>query len=386
VKQNSFFTNISRFGTICVLGLMLFSCVSNSKVKVMKKEFGKSKDGKASIYILENPNGMKVAFSDFGATVVEFHVPDRDGKFADVVCGFTTAKDFEEKSPYFGCIVGRYGNRIANGQFKLDGKTYNLAKNNAPAGVPCHLHGGNKGFDKQIWAAEEVTFNGYKSIKFTLVSPDGDEGYPGELTLSVYYTLTENNELLIDYRATTDKATPVNVTNHAYFNLKGEGNGTILDHELMLNADRTTTVDKGLIPTGELAAVKGTPLDFTKPYKIGARIEEKNEQLSFGLGYDHNWVLNKKGEELSMAATLYDSTSGRFMEVLTTEPAIQFYCGNFLDGTLTGKSGKKYVHRGALCLETQHFPDSPNHPSFPSTILKPGEELQSQTIYRFSVK
>jgi aldose 1-epimerase len=282
--------------------------------------------------------------------------------------------------------VGRYGNRIANGQFKLDGKTYKLATNNSPGDLPCSLHGGNKGFDKAVWTAERTTVDGVPALKLSYVSKDGEEGYPGTLKVAVTYSVTNDNGLKIDYLATTDKATPVNLTNHLYFNLRGEGNGDILGHTLMMKADRYTPVNKGLIPTGELAPVKGTPFDFTAPHAIGERVNAGNEQMRFGGGYDHNWVLNNQDGKLAHVATLAEPTSGRVMEVWTMEPGLQFYCGNFLDGKLTGKGGKPYPFRSGLCLETQHYPDSPNQPKFPSTILTPGKTYRTTTIYKFSAK
>ncbi len=336
-----------------------------------------------SLYTLKNKNGMEVKVTNFGAIITSIKVPDRDGKMADVTLGYDDVSDYINAvdKPYFGAVVGRYGNRIAKGKFTLDGTEYSLPINNDPNS----LHGGVIGFDKVVWDAEQVGDNG---VKLTYLAKDMEQGYPGNITVSVTYTLTDNNEIDIDYEATTDKATPVNVTQHSYFNLKGEGEGTILDHELTINADRYTPVDKTLIPTGELASVEGTPFDFRKAKTIGQDIAQENEQLTFGGGYDHNWVLNRtKGDgELELAATLYEPKSGRMLEVLTTEPGIQFYSGNFLSGVLKGKSGKPYVHRGGLCLETQHYPDSPNQPEFPNTILKPGETYTSKTVFKFSTK
>jgi aldose 1-epimerase len=317
---------------------------------------------------------------------VRLLVPDRSGKFADVVLGFDSVEPYPKQSPYFGALIGRVSNRIAHGKFTLDGKTYTLATNNSPGGVACSLHGGLVGFDKVIWDATTATRDGKPALRLRHASKDGEEGFPGTLNVEVIYSLTSDNGLRMDYTATTDKPTPVNLTNHSYFNLRGEGEGTILDHELTIHAARYTPVDAGLIPTGELAAVAGTPFDFTAPHRIGERIGRRDQQLEYGKGYDHNFVLDHARGELALSATVFERTSGRVLEVLTTEPGLQFYCGNFLDGKLTGKSGKPYVFRGALCLETQHFPDSINHPSFPTTVLRPGQTYRSTTLYRFSTR
>lgn len=379
--------NIIKYQIYFLSSILLFiSCNNYREVDIVESSFGKVTDGKASLYTLKNKNGMSVSISNYGATIVSINVPDRNGKVQDVTLGFNNASDYEKKSPYFGCIVGRYANRIANGRFTLNQKEYLLKTNNKPGNIPCHLHGGVKGFDKHLWSVKKLTQTNSNSLKMTHISPDGSEGYPGQLTLSVIYKLTDDNQIIITYSATTTKATPVNFTNHAYFNLKGEGEGNILDHQLYINAKKFTPVSKGLIPNGKIEPVEHTPFDFNYPTKIGSRINNENEQLVFGGGYDHNWVLDKKNMQLSLAATLYEPISGRHMEVFTTEPAIQFYSGNFLDGTLIGKSGKKYLYRGALCLETQHYPDSPNHSHFPNTILNVGQNYNSQTIYRFSIK
>lgn len=336
------------------------------------------------LYELKNKSGTTVKLTNYGATVTSLIVADRNGDFDDIALGYDRVEDYINAvdKPYFGSIVGRYGNRIANAEFTIDGKTYSLAANNGPN----HLHGGVIGFDKVVWKAWPFKEKGIAGIAFTYQAKDMEEGYPGNMDIKVVYKLNNENELSIDYYAETDKATPVNLTNHTYFNLAGEGNGTILDHKLMINAGSYTPVDSTLIPNGRIVPVKGTPFDFTTAKKIGRDINKQNEQLAFGLGYDHNFVLDKKTDGMTLAATVYESASGRFMEVLTEEPGIQFYCGNFLDGRLKGKSGKPYIHRSGLCLETQHYPDSPNQPDFPSTILRPGQIYKTSTIYRFSVK
>jgi aldose 1-epimerase len=333
---------------------------------------------------LKNGHGMEMQAISYGAIITSIKVPDKAGKIADVVLGFDTPEKYwaEPTPPYFGAVVGRYGNRIAKGKFAVDGKTYTLAINNAPNA----LHGGNKGFDKQVYTITTKDGAEGSSAIFTRTSADGEEGYPGNLKVQITYTLTEKNELIVDYHATTDKATPVNLTQHSYFNLAGEGSGTILDHELTIDADRYTPVDATLIPTGELAPVQGTPFDFRKPTKIGARIDQDNAQLKNGKGYDHNWVLNRKGTGLQHAVTVTDPKSGRTLDISTTEPGVQFYTGNFLDGTIKGKGGHVYGLRTALCLETQHFPDSPNQKNFPSTILQPGKSYDSRTVFTFSAR
>jgi aldose 1-epimerase len=336
------------------------------------------------LYTLKNENGMTVKITNYGAIITSIVVPDRDGNMADIALGFDRVEDYVNAvdKPYFGAIVGRYGNRIANGEFTLNGETYSLLKNNGKN----HLHGGAIGFDKVIWNA--VYQQESNQVTLSYLAKDMEEGYPGNLSLQVTYSLTTDNQLNVDYQATTDKATPVNVTQHTYFNLKGEGQSTILDHELMLNAKKFTPIDESMIPTGQLLDVAGTPFDFLTAKPIGRDIGKDDQQLKFGLGYDHNWVLDKGGNPRSMtlAAKVYEPTSGRVMEVFTSEPGIQFYCGNFLDGRLKGKSGKPYVHRGGFCLETQHYPDSPNQPDFPNTILEPGETFKSQTAFRFSTQ
>lgn len=337
------------------------------------------------LYTLQNELGTTVKITNYGAIVTSIITADRNGKYADIALGYNSVEEYMNAvdRPYFGAVVGRYGNRIAKGTFKLNGETYTLATNNGPN----HLHGGIIGFDKVVWNARPISGKGFTGLELTYRAKDREEGYPGNLQCKVVYKLNISNELVIQYTATTDKATPVNLTNHTYFNLAGEGSGTILDHQLSINADHYTPVDETLIPTGEIAPVKGTPFDFTTAKTIGRDVGQDNEQLKFGLGYDHNFVLNKPKQagEMTLAATVLEPVSGRFMEVLTQEPGVQFYCGNFLDGRLKGKSGKPYVHRGGFCLETQHYPDSPNKKSFPTTILQPGETYNTQTIYRFSV-
>ncbi len=336
---------------------------------------------KVTEYTLSNPNGMTVKIVNYGGIVTQIFTKDKNGSMGDVVLGFDSLAGYRQTgNPYMGCIVGRYANRIANAQFKLDGKTYKLAANNNGN----TLHGGVKGYDKRVWTTDHFGTNDAGSVlTLKLTSPDGEEGYPGTLTATVVYTVTADNELKIDYKATTDKATPVNLTNHSYFNLSAGADSTILDHELMIKADRYTPANAKLIPTGELKDVKGTPMDFTAAKKIGQDIQKSGGDP---VGYDHNWVLNKTGNNLELIGTLYHPTSGRLMEFYTTEPGVQFYTGNFLDGSLTGKGGKKYIKNSGLCLETQHFPDSPNQPSFPNTILKPGETYTQTTIYKFSTK
>jgi aldose 1-epimerase len=354
-----------------------------AEAKVETTTHGKTADNKpVSLITLTNKNGMQASISTYGGIVVSLTAPDSKGKFEDVVLGFDKLDGYLAGHPFFGALVGRYGNRIARGEFTLDDKKYTLAKNNGEN----HLHGGVKGFDKAVWTAKTADGEAGPSVTLSHVSKDGDEGYPGTLTVTVTYTLTNKNELKIDYHATTDKATPVNLTHHSYFNLAGAGKGDILGHELMIDADRFTPIDAGLIPTGKLQSVADTPFDFRKLTAIGKRINADDEQIRFGKGYDHNFVLNEKKGEIGVAAKVVEPKSGRIMEVLTTEPGLQFYTGNFLDGTNTGKGGKVYKHRHGFCLETQHFPDSPNKPDFPSTILRPGKEYRTTTIYRFSAK
>jgi aldose 1-epimerase len=348
---------------------------------VQQKPFGTADGRPITLYTLTNANGMEVDAMNYGGIIVSIRVPDRKGQFADVVLGHENLEGYIPNPPYLGAIVGRYANRIANGSFTLEGKTYTLPKNDGPN----TLHGGTeKTFNKVVWDGEPLKDR--PGVTFTYLSKDGDDGWPGNLKVRVTYTLTNDNEIVIDYEATTDKATPINLSQHSYFNLAGEGSGDILNHELTLNADRFTPVDKTLIPTGELRPVKGTPLDFTKPTRIGERIDSDYEQIVLGHGYDHNWVINRTGGGLVLAARAYEPTSGRVLEVSTTQPGVQFYTGNFLDGSVTGKKGHVYKKHDAFCLETQHFPDSPNHPSFPNTILRPGETFREKTVFKFSTK
>ncbi len=386
--------NINLFLTLNVL--FLVSCNQNAeqkkpaqvidmaqKASIEKSSFGKTKDGIAlDLYTLKNEAGMTVKITNYGGIIVSWTAPDKNGKYEDITLGCDSISGYEKGVPFFGALVGRYGNRIAKAKFSLEGKTYTLAANN---GVN-HLHGGIKGFDKVVWTATPIEGPDV-ALKLTYTSKDMEEGYPGNLSVEVVYTLQKDNALKIEYTATTDKTTVVNLTNHAYFNLTGDMNNTILDHEIALNCDKFLPVDKTLIPTGELKSVKGTPFDFMTSTKIGARINDTlNEQIKFGGGYDHAWVINNDVNKMRLAAIVYEPTSGRTMEVLTTEPAVQFYTGNFLNGTITGKGGVIYKKRSGLCLETEHYPDSPNQPKFPTTTLKPTETYKTTTVYRFSVK
>ncbi len=372
---------------ILAASALLFSCNSNatdSKVTsnttttmgITEKPFGTFNNEAVTEYTLTNANGMQVSIINYGGTITKILTKDKEGKLGDVILGFDSITGYTQRgNPFFGALIGRYGNRIAKGHFTLDGQEYTLAKNNNGQS----LHGGIKGFDKVMWKAEKQA--GDSSLKLTYLSKDGEEGYPGNLAVEVIYTLTSDNGLKIDYSATTDKATPVNLTNHAYFNLSAGKDSTILDQVLMLKADKFTEVDSVLIPTGKLPDVKGTPMDFTTPKAIGKDIAAVKG------GYDHNWVISRSGNGLELIASLYHPGNGRLMEVYTTEPGVQFYSGNFLDGRLTNTNGgQKYVQHAALCLETQHYPDSPNQPAFPNTVLKPGEKYTHTSVYKFSVK
>ncbi len=356
--------------------------------------FGTTVTGEVvDVFTMTNANGIEVRAITYGGIILSIKTPDRDGRWDDIVLGFDSLEPYEAGSPYFGSIIGRYGNRIAGGRFTLDGETFALATNNGPN----HLHGGNVGFDKVVWGGEPFEREDAVGVTFTYTSADGEEGYPGTMEVRVTYTLTDADELIFDYRATTDRATPVNLTQHSYFNLAGGAAADILGHELTLDASRFTPVDTTLIPTGELAPVEGTPFDFRTATAIGARIDGDDPQLAAGLGYDHNFVLDgndpnvtsglaeKNREGLHRAAFVFEPITGRTLEIHTAEPGIQFYSGNFLDGTIAGKAGRVYGHRSGFCLETQHFPDSPNQPAFPSTILRPGEEYGTRTVLIFGV-
>jgi aldose 1-epimerase len=355
----------------------------NPESRIVKDAFGTMPDGTAvDIYTLTNANGCEAKITNYGGIVVSLKVPDRDGHLSDVVLGFDAFEPYLGAHPHFGALIGRYGNRIGKAKFTLDGVDYELAANNGEN----HLHGGLEGYDKKLWQADILKDDAGEALRLRYVSEDMEEGYPGELSVEVIYRLTADNGLRIDYRATTDKKTIVNLTHHSYFNLKDAGASNILDHEMMIAADRFTPVDAGLIPTGELQSVEGSPMDLRQPVPIGAHIGDDYEQLEFGGGYDHNWVLNNRDGTLALAARVHEPTTGRVMEVWTTEPGLQFYSGNFLDGSQVGKGGVQYGHRSGFCLETQHYPDSPNKPEFPPTVLEPGDIYTKTTIYKFSVK
>jgi aldose 1-epimerase len=352
--------------------------------RMHKEAFGKLADGReADLYILRNKNGTEAAITNYGATIVRLKVPDRHGKIEDVVLGYDNVEGYTVNKPYFGVTVGRYANRIAHGKFTLDGHVYTLPKNDGDN----TLHGGTTGFNKALWTAKDVSTPAAASVQMSLLSKDGDQGFPGNMSVDVRFTLSDDNSLKIEYAATTDKDTVVNLTNHSYFNLAGQGHGDILGQQLMLHASRFTPVNANLIPTGEIVSVRGTPLDFTKSTAIGARIDGDYEQLKLGHGYDYNFVLDgTPARKAVLAARAYDPGSGRVLEVWTTQPGVQLYSGNFLDGTVAGKGGVKYPRRSAFCLETQHFPDSPNQPKFPSTELKAGRWFRSTTTYKFSAQ
>lgn len=380
--------NASMTRVLCSAGLVAvlagsFGCstTSTKSVSIEPKPWGSLPDGsQVSIYTLRNGKGAEVKISNYGGIVTEWYAPDRHGKMGDVVLGYDNLAGYLKETPYFGCLVGRYGNRIAKGRFTLDGATYSLVTNN----YPNHLHGGTKGFDKVLWKANAYVRADAPYLELTYTSRDMEEGYPGNLTVKAVYSLGADNSLRLEYTATTDKATVVNLTQHSYFNLAGKGD--ILGHEVYLNADRFTPVDSTLIPTGELRPVDGTPFDFRKPTTIGARVNQADEQLKFGGGYDHNWVINKPAGQLGLQARVYEPSTGRVLEVLSDQPGLQFYCGNFLDGKITGKRGWSYQHRNGFCMEPQHYPDSPNQPNFPSVVLRPGQTYRNTIIYRLSTR
>lgn len=372
---------IIMLAAVAACGTGTQDAATGREATVTREPFGMTPEGDSvELFTLTNANGVELRAMTYGGIIVSLKVPGRDGKLGDVVLGYDSLAGYLRASPYFGAIVGRYANRIAKGTFVLDGKTYQLAINNPPNA----LHGGLRGFDKVVWDGEAFSDARGTGVVFRHTSPDGDEGYPGTVTVQVSYTLTDSNDVVIDYEATTDKATPINLSQHSYFNLAGSG--SILGHELMIAADSFTPIDSTFIPTGAIAPVAGTPFDFRAPHAIGERIDADNEQLRFAGGYDHNFVLNHAGTGLALAARVSDSASGRVLEIRTDQPGIQFYSGNFLDGTITGKYGVVYAHRSGLALETQHFPDSPNHPDFPSTILEPGQQFRSRTLWHFGIE
>lgn len=380
------------------LGLFLCICMSISSCKsssqsgtenmeqvlsISAKPYGQMDQGQVTEYTMVNEKGMIVKIINYGAIITTIMVPDREGAIDDVVLGFDNLEDYLAPHPFFGAVVGRYGNRIGGAQFELDGITYTLAKNNGEN----HLHGGIKGFDKYLWQSDTIKKADRVGVHLIRTSPDMEEGYPGTLEVRLTYWLDNNNNLGIDYEANSDKPTICNLTNHSYFNLGGKNAADVLSHEVMIKSENITPVDAGLIPTGDLLPVEGTPFDFRQPVAIGERVDDNHEQIRLGGGYDHNFVIRRETpSDLELIASVFDRNSGRFMEVLSKEPGVQFYSGNFLDGSLTGKNGKQYVKRSGLCLETQYFPDSPNKPAFPSVRLDPGEIYETSTVYRFSVK
>jgi aldose 1-epimerase len=369
------------FATAGLVGCACPCSTTPAKAQISQKPFGATKDGTpVNLYTLVNNKGAEVRISNYGGLIISVKVPDRNGKFGDVVLGYDNLNDYIKNSPYFGAIVGRYANRIAKGKFTLDGQEYTLAINNGPNA----LHGGLKGFDKQVWQPTSLMTADGPSLELRYVSKDGEEGYPGALSVTAVYSLSDDNALKLELSATTDKDTVVNLSQHSYFNLAGKGD--ILNHQVMMPADKFTPVDSTLIPIGELRPVDGTPFDFRQPTAIGARIGQDDEQLKFGGGYDHNWVINKTPGQLGLMARVYDPESGRVLEVLSTEPGLQFYTGNFLDGTITGKGGWVYQKRNAFCMESQHYPDSPNQPNFPSVVVKPGQVYRNTIIFKFSVQ
>ncbi|MBL7111931.1 MAG: galactose mutarotase [Bacteroidales bacterium] len=365
-----------------LLLLISNSCQEPAKIKHISEEpFGEIDGKKVILHTLTNSTGSQVKITNYGAKVVWITVPDKNGELENITFGYETLADYESGDKYFGAVVGRYANRIAKGQFTLDDQVYNLEINNEPN----TLHGGPGGWHSTVWDVEETTFNERPALHYTYSSPDGEEGYPGNMKAEVFYSWTDNNELIINYVVSTEQKSVLNITNHAYFNLKGAGAGNILDHELQIFASRFTPVDSTLIPTGELRSVKGTPFDFLEPHLVGERIDEPYDQLILGRGYDHNYILDNPGD-LEVDAIVYEPVSGRQIEMRTDQPGVQFYCGNFLDGSQKGHGGKAYEYRGGLCLETQHFPDSPNQPDFPSVIIEPDKPFTSYTIYKFTLR
>lgn len=377
--------NVIWKGLMILFMASAIGCSNQSGLSVTEESWGNMPDGRpVSLFTLTNKNNVTLQITNYGGYFVSAKWADKNGKIDDVLLGHYSLDGYLDASqnPYFGGIIGRYANRIAKGKFSLDGKQYTLATNDGPNS----LHGGNQGFDKRLWQAEKIEGPDSVGVLLKYTSADMEEGYPGKMDVTVEYSLNNNNELRLDYKATTDKKTVVNLTNHPYWNLKGQGQGTVLNHLMMINADNFTPIDSTMIPTGEIRPVEGTPFDFRKPTAIGARINEDNQQLKYGKGYDHNWVLNKPAPgTMTLAARVVEPTTGRTLEVHTTEPGIQFYSGNFLDGTINGKNGATYEHRGAFVLETQHYPDSPNQPNFPSTVLNPGDTYTQTTIYTFGV-
>jgi aldose 1-epimerase len=380
--NNRWLTILSvSLGATLLVGCADVSKTAQQKGQIIVKSFGSAPDGsEVSLYTLRNNAGAEVGICNYGGLVIFLKVPDRNGKFADVVLGYDNLPDYIKDTPYFGALIGRYGNRIAKGKFTLDGKEYTLAVNNGPNA----LHGGLKGFDKVVWEPRLLASLEGPSLELLYVSKDGEEGYPGTLSVKAVYTLTEDNALRLEYTATTDKDTVVNLTHHSYFNLAGKDD--ILNHQVMIPADKFTPVDSTLIPTGELKPVDGTPFDFRTPTAIGARIGQEDEQLKFGNGYDHNWIINKPMGQLSLMGRVYEPTTGRVLEVYSTEPGLQFYSGNFLDGKNKGKGGWVYKFRNGFTMEPQHYPDSPNQPNFPSVVLKPGQTYRNTIVYKFSVQ
>ena len=371
----------ASLGAAALVGCANVSQVPAPMASITRQQFGEPQNGIAvDLFTLRNKKGVEAAICNYGGLVISLKVPNRAGRFGDVVLGYDKLADYIKDTPYFGAMIGRYGNRIAKGKFTLDGKEYTLAVNNGPNA----LHGGLKGFDKMVWEPKILARSEGPSLQLRYTSKDGEEGYPGNLSVTAVYTLTDDNALKLEYTATTDKDTVINLTQHSYFNLAGKGD--ILNHTVMIPADKFTPVDSTLIPTGELKPVDGTPFDFRTPTPIGARIGQDDEQLKFGGGYDHNWVINKPMGKLGLMARVFEPTSGRVLEVFSTEPGLQFYTGNFLDGKLTGKGGWVYQRRNAFCMEPQHYPDSPNQPNFPSVVLKPGQVFKNTIIFKFSVR